>query len=288
MRFIESLLLPWTTRRAGAPRTSSRRRERYPGLSGMRLRCSEGDAARSSTTRLARSSNATRNGRARKRGSPPLDEPPVVAAAALAPRGADSGAGDRGTGVRHRGAGLACVRLSEDFDELALVPIDDDRAAAPSGPETSRGTMPGPHTPRRRSAIAPRRTRPGPASHVAPAPPSPGTTGSSTGPSTSDSAGPKTTSETSPSSTGEDGAETNGERTAGSDGRPGREAIAGSDGMPGNATGPTDDGGEGEASGAWPSGELRPELTPIAMFDWVTGPSFPGLEIRIATFRFIG
>jgi hypothetical protein len=29
-------------------------------------------------------------------------------------------------------------------------------------------------------------------------------------------------------------------------------------------------------------------LTAIATFDWLTGPSFPGLEIRIATLTFTG
>jgi hypothetical protein len=58
----------------------------------MWLRCPEGVANRSSATRLARSSNAARNGSARKIGRLPLDEPTAPAAEALVPEGARFGA----------------------------------------------------------------------------------------------------------------------------------------------------------------------------------------------------
>jgi hypothetical protein len=60
--------------------------------------------------------------------------------------------------------------------------------------------------------------------------------------------------------------------------------------MPGKDA-PGETGGDAEVeapAGVWPSDDVRPALTAIATFDWLTGPSFPGLEIRIETFRFTG
>ena len=60
----------------------------------MRARCPDGHVTRSSATRRARSSTATRKGKARKIGRPPPAEPPAPAADALAPVGVVAGARD--------------------------------------------------------------------------------------------------------------------------------------------------------------------------------------------------
>ena len=190
----------------------------------MRLRCSEGNATRSSAVRLARSSIATTKGRARKNGIPPPDEPPPEAAAALVPGGACAGAGAVGAGRRHLGAdfsrlasGAPAARSTEDEDWTA--PTPPRRAVAGAGAPDG-ASEPARNAGRRGTRLAHDDTSP--VSTVG------GVTGTS--PSSSGASSGGTSSATPLSVDGSTSDGTTGERTAGS------AEIAGRPGIPGNDT----------------------------------------------------